>query len=116
MIEATGPLGEALKRTADIFDEVGSLDHVKCYSKSFLSQHQNSSIPGAGLIGFSVDRVTKLFQAAADKEDVERIRREIQELKVHLNSNPPQAVQAAVRENITSKQEILSAIESNDLK
>ena len=63
-----------------------------------------------------MDRVTKLFQAAADKEDVERIRREIQELKVHLNSNPPQAVLAAVRENITSKQEILSAIESNDVK
>ena len=63
-----------------------------------------------------MDRVTKLFQAAADKEDVERIRREIQELKVHLNSKPPQSVQAFVRENITSKQEILSAIESNDLK
>ena len=63
-----------------------------------------------------MDRVTKLFQAAADKEDVERIIREIQELKVHINSNPPQAVQAFVTENITTKQKILSAIEGNDLK
>ena len=58
------------------------------------------------MIRYTVEQAFKLF-SAAEKEDLERIRKDIQELKEALNSRPPKAVEEALLEKISSKQEIL---------
>ena len=67
---------------------------------------QNSPLPGAGLIKYTVEQVFKVFKAT-EKEDLEKIRKDIQELKLALNSRPPKAVEEALLKTISSKQEVL---------
>ena len=67
---------------------------------------QNSPLPGAGLIKYTVEQAFKLF-SATEKEDLEKIRKDIQELKLALNSHLPEAAEEALLEKISSKQEIL---------
>ena len=73
---------------------------------------QNSPLPGAGLIRYTVEQAYKLF-SNAEKEDLEKIRKDIQDLNTSLNSRLPEAVEKALRKEVASKQEALDAAERN---
>ena len=73
---------------------------------------QNSPLPGAGLIRYTVEQAFKLF-SKAEKDDLEKIRKDIQELNISLNSGLPEAVEKAVRNEVASKQKTLEAAEKN---
>ena len=73
---------------------------------------QNSPLPGAGLIHYTVEQAYKLF-SNAEKEDLEKIRKDIQDLNTSLNSRLPEAVEKVVRKEVASKQEALEAAEKN---
>ena len=49
----------------------------------------------------------------AEKDDLEKIRKDIQELNLSLNSRLPEAVEKAVRNEVASKQKTLEAAEKN---
>ena len=73
---------------------------------------QNSPLPGAGLIRYSVEQAYKLF-SNAEKEDLEKIRKDIRDLNISLNSRLPEVVEKALRKEVASKQEALDAAEKN---
>ena len=73
---------------------------------------QNSPLPGAGLIRYTVEQAFKLF-SKAEKDDLEKIRKEIQDLNLSLNSRLPEAAEKAVRNEVASKQKTLEAAEKN---
>ena len=58
------------------------------------------------MIRYTVEQTFKMYRAA-EKDDLEKIRRDIQELKLALNSNLPDAAEKALLEKIAKKQEIL---------
>ena len=64
------------------------------------------------MIRYTVEQAFKLF-SAAEKDDLEKIRKEIQELNLSLNSRLPEAVEKAVRNEVASKQKTLEAAEKN---
>ena len=49
----------------------------------------------------------------AEKDDLEKIRKEIQDLNLSLNSRLPEAAEKAVRNEVASKQKTLEAAEKN---
>ena len=49
----------------------------------------------------------------AEKDDLEKIRKDIQDLNLSLNSRLPEAVEKAVRNEVASKQKTLEAAEKN---
>lgn len=49
----------------------------------------------------------------AEKDDLEKIRKDIQDLNLSLNSRHPEAVEKAVRNEVASKQKTLEAAEKN---
>ena len=63
------------------------------------------------MIRYTVEQAFKLF--SAEKDDLEKIRKEIQELNLSLNSRLPEAVEKAVRNEVASKQKTLEAAEKN---
>ena len=73
---------------------------------------QNSPLPGAGLIRYTVEQAFKLF-STSEREDLESIRKDIHELNISLNSRLPQAVEKVVRKEVASKLEALDAAERN---
>ena len=73
---------------------------------------QNSPLPGAGLIRYTVEQAFKLF-SKAEKDDLEKIRKEIQDLNLSLHSRLPEAAEKAVRNEVASKQKTLEAAEKN---
>ena len=73
---------------------------------------QNSPLPGAGLIRYTVEQAYKLF-STAEKEDLEKIRKDIQELNISLNTRLPEAVEKALRNEVANKQKTLEAAEKN---
>ena len=73
---------------------------------------QNSPLPGAGLIRYTVEQAVKVF-SKAEKDDLEKIRKEIQDLNLSLNSRLPEAAEKAVRNEVASKQKTLEAAEKN---
>ena len=58
-----------------------------------------------------MEQAFKLF--SAEKDDLEKIRKEIQELNLSLNSRLPEAVEKALRNEVASKQKTLEAAEKN---
>ena len=60
-----------------------------------------------------MDQVTSLFTALAGKEEIEEIRREIQELKISLNTKLPDAVKELIQESIKQKLQTLDNLENN---
>ena len=48
-----------------------------------------------------------------EKDDLEKIRKDIQDLNLSLNSRLPEAVEKAVRNEVASKQKVLEAAEKN---
>ena len=64
------------------------------------------------MIRYSVEQAYKLF-SNAEKEDLEKIRKDIQDLNTSLNSRLPEAVEKAVRKEVASKKEALEAAEKN---
>ena len=78
----------------------------------YFSLHRTVLLPGAGLIRYSVEQAFKLF-SNAEKEDLEKIRKDIQDLNTSLNSRLPEAVEKALRKEVASKQEALEAAEKN---
>ena len=73
---------------------------------------QNSPLPGAGLIRYTVEQAVKVF-SKAEKDDLEKIRKEIQDLNHSLNSLLPEVVEKALRNELASKQKTLEAAEKN---
>ena len=59
-----------------------------------------------------MEQAFKLF-SAAEKDDLEKIRKDIQELNISLNTRLPEAVEKAVRKEIASKEETLEAAKKN---
>ena len=59
-----------------------------------------------------MEQAFKLF-SNAEKEDLEKIRKDIQDLNISLNSSLPEAVEKALRKEVASKQEALDAAERN---
>ena len=59
-----------------------------------------------------MEQAYKLF-SAAEKEDLEKIKKDIQELNITLKSRLPNAVEKALRNEIARKQETLEAAEKN---
>ena len=59
-----------------------------------------------------MEQAFKLF-SATEKEDMEKIRKDIQELNLTLKSRPPESVEKALRNEIARKQETLEAAEKN---
>ena len=59
-----------------------------------------------------MEQAFKLF-SKAEKDDLEKIRKEIQDLNLSLNSRLPEAVEKAVRNEVANKQKTLEAAEKN---
>ena len=59
-----------------------------------------------------MEQAFKLF-SKAEKDDLEKIRKDIQDLNISLNSNLPEAVEKAVRNEVANKQKTLEAAEKN---
>ena len=59
-----------------------------------------------------MEQAFKLF-SKAEKDDMEKIRKDIQELNISLNFGLPEAVEKAVRNEVASKQKTLDAAEKN---
>ena len=59
-----------------------------------------------------MEQANKLF-SATEKEDLEKIRKDIQELNISLNTRLPEAAEKALRNEIARKQETLEAAEKN---
>ena len=59
-----------------------------------------------------MEQAFKLF-SATEKEDLEKIRKDIQELNISLSSRLPEAVEKAVRNEVTNKKKTLEAAEKN---
>ena len=59
-----------------------------------------------------MDLACKAF-SATEKEDLEKIRKDIQELNLTLDTRLPEAVEKALRKEIASKQDALEAAEKN---
>ena len=64
------------------------------------------------MIRYSVEQAYKLF-SSAEKEDLEKIRKDIEDLNISLNSSLPEAVEKVVRKEDASKLEALDAAERN---
>ena len=64
------------------------------------------------MIRYSVEQAFKLF-SKTEKEDLEKIRKDIQDLNISLNSRLPEAVEKALRKEVASKQEALESAEKN---
>ena len=59
-----------------------------------------------------MEQAFKVF-SKVEKDDLEKIRKDIQDLNLSLNSRLPEAVEKAVRNEVASKQKTLESAEKN---